>query len=328
MCVHVNGIHPFTLVLLILLDNRKHSYLFWSYFAIYFSLKTVCEATAKLSTRIHNESYMKSFPTSSHNKNLLSSSLSNNKNDMNHSHQITHTSRSVNDSILSSLTMSPLNNNNRESHEQKNKIGGRNNLSNNPSLLQTNDFDDLRQSAKRRKPALTITIPEANAGIDSQPLTTTSKSDRGEEAFSKFPCSDEEEEDEEEHDCEAKLVCALNLLQARKVGLPKKRVCLDNYVDLGGSSYIARELIRHYLLSSEYDKASKKEENSHCEDRIKRIERYVKPFCEDSEISFDDVISQYTTELCNNGKGNSPSDLVDASLLGKSHILSYARLIL
>ena len=97
------------------------------------------------------------------------------------------------------------------------------------------------------------------------------------------------------NDCsvEAKLSEAKQLKVARSLGLSKAIVQLSTYTNFGGSSFIAKELIRTISDCAANDT-----------ERDSRLINEIRPFCECANVSFDFAIAQFTKELCEMNRNN------------------------
>ena len=252
----------------------------------------MCAASAKLSTRIHT-SFATYSPFTEDNLSKTEQRV-----DLNPSTTPASLKSDLNSSI-SSITTSPNLSLIQDSAKKQNQSHESNQPE--PSGLQTDDNDDekrvIKKSRKNSKPSLTISIP---SDAKFSPGSITAESRR--EILSV-------DDDEEIVDCETKFHNAKNLLRARSLGLPKKKVLLERYIDLGGANFIARELVSHFMKSNSLQDSN--------ENDINDITMNVRPFCEDSDISFDDVIDKYTEELCNSGKRINSSNIIDASSLAR-----------
>ena len=241
-------------------------------------MKATCIALAKLSSNIH-KSFAKYSP-------FLEQYSAESQVPINLNETTNPNSLGDNpNTIISSLTSD------RDLHRQK--------PYSNPSILQIGNHERLKDGKKTEstgKPSLSISIP--SQPIFSPHSLTIASDSTFKQCF----------ENEDILDCKTKFEQAKVLFQARSLGLSKQSALLGNYVDLGGANYLAHELVRYFLDSNS---------SPPCDDpnRIVNIMNNVKPFCENSNISFDDVIAKYTAELCNSSKKISSNNILDASSL-------------
>jgi len=112
-----------------------------------------------------------------------------------------------------------------------------------------------------------------------------------------------EDKDMEAEAVEMKLDQAISLQKARGAGLPKRSVTLRLYDERGGSSFIAKELVRILSCTASDDG-----------DRQAQIIERVKPFCEATKTDFNLVLSMYTKEICDSNRNNARVLLEAASL--------------
>jgi len=94
---------------------------------------------------------------------------------------------------------------------------------------------------------------------------------------------------EEDMNCvEIKLSQAVLIREARNLGLPKKSILLKDFDDKGGSSFLAKELVRGLSQSSTTTVGQNNGNN------VKSIQE----FCRKANIDFDLAVLQYAEEVC------------------------------
>ena len=115
---------------------------------------------------------------------------------------------------------------------------------------------------------------------------------------------DEDAEDGEES-LEIKLRHAHLLERARELGLPRDVVSLRDYLKLGGTDRVAKELVRiHSSAASGHD------------ERFTALTSKVKPFCDESGVDYDQVLMSYNADLCDSRR-TSVGALLESSSIAR-----------
>ena len=166
----------------------------------------------------------------------------------------------------------------------------------------------LLRGGGRKKGTTSFMALRAHRGKAPAATSRTERSIRGNNAcdaellkiFSQF----EEDMEGESELVEKKLLQALHLSEARTLGLPKRIISLSSYEQSGGSTFVAKELVR--LSPSNYKKSSHSKEEY--------ITGQIIPFCKRADVAFDKVLLVYTKELCEHNH-NDPDALLEAASL-------------
>ena len=117
--------------------------------------------------------------------------------------------------------------------------------------------------------------------------------------------SDNENDDEVDPTVAVKLVHAKQLKEARELGLSREEVCLRSYAYYGGASQMAKELVRIFSSRAEEHEA-----------RLSNLTQFVKSFCVNSNVSYDDAIFSYASGRCSNNMA-SEAAITEASSLSR-----------
>ena len=110
----------------------------------------------------------------------------------------------------------------------------------------------------------------------------------------------------DEDDCDditIKLRHAKIVQKAVELGL--QNTDLRKFVKKGGAAYLALELVKLYSRDQVNEKS-----------RIEQLHEKILPFCQDSEVSFDDILIQYSDRLCDT-IDMSQSLLIEASSIAR-----------
>lgn len=122
-----------------------------------------------------------------------------------------------------------------------------------------------------------------------------------------FPTSDVSIDEELEYDCvEYKLNDALNLKEARSLGMERKCLTLKNFSSKG-SRYIAKELVKVALKLADVP-ADNTGKNT--VDNIRQFATHIK-------ADFDEAVHNYAIELCDSSRDNIPRILHQAETLSR-----------
>ena len=247
-------------------------------------MKTVADATANLSTSMHT-SFISSGSTAD-------------------------TNQSVNDSRTLNDTSSSLNTSascNQDENQSTKTLFGKPPP---PSVMQ---LGVLRGGAPRQRGTASFMARRVQRGTGTNKGSTSAPSSSiGDHSFNSYSACDAqavklyrqfEDKDMEAEAVEVKLGHAISLRNARDAGLPQRIVTLRLYDERGGSSFIAKELVR--IISSKV---------SNDADREAQIMDRVKPFCEAAKTDFNVVLSMYTKDLCDSNRNNARVLLEAASL--------------
>ena len=248
-------------------------------------IKTVADATANLATSMHT-SFIASGPTADSNQSI-------------------DESRALNDTSSSSLNTSPSYYQD-DSHGTKSLFG----KPPPPSVMQ---LGVLRGGAPRQRGTTSFMARRVQRATGTTKASTPAPSSpTSNHCFNNHSASDSqalklyrqfEDKDMEVEAVEVKLDQAMSLRRARDSGLPKRIVTLRLYGERGGSSFIAKELVR--IISSKVTNDA---------DRKTQIMESVKPFCEAAKTDFNIVLSMYTKDLCDSNRNNARVLLEAASL--------------
>ena len=119
-------------------------------------------------------------------------------------------------------------------------------------------------------------------------------------------CSNNAEEDDDVDTTVAvKLIHAIQLKEARRLGLNRGEVRLQHYGPYGGAARVANELVRIF--------SSRPQDH---DTRLSSLAQEVKSFCSRCDVSYDDAIFSYATDLCNS-KIASESAITEVSSLSR-----------
>ena len=248
------------------------------------AMKTVADATANLSTSMHT-SFISSGPTAD-------------------------TNQSVNDSRALNDTSSSLNSSTSYYQDENQSTKPLFGKPPPPSVMQ---LGVLRGGAPRQRGTASFMARRVQRGTGTNKGSTSDPSSSiGDHCFNNYSACDAkavklyrqfEDKDMEAEEVEVKLGHAVSLRNARDAGLPQRIVTLRLYDERGGSSFIAKELVR--MISSKV---------SNDADREAQIMDRVKPFCEAAKTDFNVVLSMYTKDLCDSNRNNARVLLEAASL--------------
>jgi hypothetical protein len=111
--------------------------------------------------------------------------------------------------------------------------------------------------------------------------------------------------DDCEENVEIKLQHARRLEEARKLGLPRGVVTLRQYLRLGGTERVAKELVRIHSSASV----------SH-EERQLALTLKAKQFCNQAGVDYDQILKEYNSDLCDS-KCTSAKALVESSSVAR-----------
>lgn len=115
----------------------------------------------------------------------------------------------------------------------------------------------------------------------------------------------DDEADDSEESVEIKLRNAKLLQKARELGLAKDIVSLRDYLKLGGTERVAKDLVRIYSQAV----------TGH-EERYLVLSTKVKPFCDAAAIDYDQILVDYNEDLCDS-KRTSARALVESSSIAR-----------